>query len=69
MRILITGASGFIGNYVIKESLKLNEFEMIVTSNDSIERIKQFEWYEDVEFIEQDLNEKKENYFKKFLQI
>lgn len=66
MRVLITGASGFIGNHIIKEFLKLNEFGIIATSNDSIERIKQFEWYRDVEFIEQDLNETQENYYKFF---
>lgn len=66
MRVLITGASGFIGNHIVKELLKLNEFEIIASSNDSIERIKQFDWYEDVEFIEQDLNEKKENYYNFF---
>ena len=66
MRVLITGASGFIGNHIVKELLKLNEFEIIASSNDSIERIKQFEWYEDVEFIEQNLNEKKENYYNFF---
>lgn len=66
MRVLITGASGFIGNHIVKELLKLNEFEIIASSNDSIERIKQFEWYEEVEFIEQDLNEEKENYYNFF---
>lgn len=66
MRILITGASGFIGNFVIKEFLKLNEFEIIATSNDSLDKIKQFEWYGDVEYIEQDLNEEKDNYFNFF---
>lgn len=64
MKILVTGATGFIGRYVIKELLKTNH-EIIATSRD-IEKAKEFDWFEKVEYIVYDLNEKKDNLFEFF---
>ncbi|MFX1310997.1 MAG: NAD-dependent epimerase/dehydratase family protein [Promethearchaeota archaeon] len=65
MKILVTGSTGFIGNYVIKELLKLKE-HMIITSSRNQEKAKGFPWYKDVTYIQCDLNKSKENYFEFF---
>lgn len=59
-KLLITGASGFIGNYVIKELLKYDKFEIITTAR-SKEKIKKKDWYDKVTFIEYDLNHRDDN--------
>ena len=41
MRILITGATGFIGNHLVKELLKDTKNEIIATSRD-IEKAKKY---------------------------
>ena len=46
MKILVTGATGFIGNYVIEELLK-QEFQVIATSR-NIEKAKEKSWFEKV---------------------
>ncbi|NVM34369.1 MAG: NAD(P)-dependent oxidoreductase [Candidatus Lokiarchaeota archaeon] len=66
MKILVTGATGFIGNYVIKELVKRNLFEIIATSLDPLNKVKNFEWFKDVKYIIQDLNKSKEDYFAFF---
>lgn len=63
MKILVTGATGFIGNYVIQELLN-NSHEVIATSIDS--DVKRFTWASDVHYIACNLNEEKKNYFRFF---
>ncbi len=63
MKILITGATGFIGNYTVKEMLKYKEHEIIATSIDNIQKAKDFEWFNNVTYICRDLNEKDQNYY------
>lgn len=48
-KILVTGATGFIGNYVIKELLKLN-VEVIATSA-SFNKASDFGWFSKVKYI------------------
>lgn len=60
MKVLVTGSSGFIGNYVVKELLKRNN-SVIATSTDK-EKIRKMEWYNDVEYISCDLKTHKDFY-------
>ena len=66
MKLLVSGATGFIGNYVIKELLKCNDIEVIATSLDPITKVRNKEWFKAVKYKAQDLNEVKENYFAFF---
>ncbi len=66
MKVLVSGATGFIGNYVIIELLKWNDIEVIATSLDPITKVNNKEWFKDVKYKAQDLNEDKENYFTFF---
>ena len=68
MRVLVTGATGFIGNNLIKELLNLSNVEIITTSRD-IEKAKKFDWFVKTEHIPFDIDNNEElnlfNYFKK----
>lgn len=55
MRVLVTGATGFVGNYVIKELLTRG-IEVIATSLDSCADAKKFDWFNDVTYIEKDIS-------------
>jgi len=48
-KILVTGATGFIGNYVIEELLK-NNWNVIATSTNK-EKAKNFSWFSHVHYI------------------
>lgn len=61
MKILVTGATGFIGNYVVEELLKY-EHRIIATSIDHKNQI-QFSWIEKVDYIQADLNSDKNDWF------
>ena len=65
-KVLVTGATGFIGHHVIQELLK-NNVEIIATSS-NIEKAKKFSWFNKVSYIELDFNDlnKSTNYFKYF---
>lgn len=54
MKILVTGASGFLGNYVIDQLLQRNH-EVIASSRTS-EKIEHKSWFKHVAFIPFDLN-------------
>ena len=54
MRVLVTGVTGFLGNYVVNKLLEGGN-EVIATSR-SKEKAKGFSWFNKVEFIEFDLN-------------
>jgi len=49
-KILVTGATGFIGNFVIKALLEW-EFDVIATSSDA-EKAKTYDWYRKVSYKE-----------------
>ena len=55
MKILVTGATGFIGNHLINELLKNKSFNLIVTSR-NIDKAKKFDWFNKVKYVEYDLN-------------
>jgi nucleoside-diphosphate-sugar epimerase len=56
MKILITGATGFIGCHLIRELLK-SESNQIVATSRSVDKAKKFDWFSEVEYIEYDFNE------------
>jgi nucleoside-diphosphate-sugar epimerase len=64
MKILITGATGFIGNYVVSELLNKN-FDIITTGIESKKKFRK-EWLEKVIYIQADLNEIREDWFTLF---
>ena len=64
MKILVTGATGFIGNYVVNELLRHN-CDIIATSIDPADTIL-YPWLSRVKYIPCDLNLEKNNYFTFF---
>jgi len=64
MKILVTGASGFIGNHVVEELLK-HEHEITATAIEQPQKIC-FSWIEKVNYVQTDLNDAKENWFTFF---
>jgi len=65
MKILITGATGFIGNNVVEKLLKNKDHEIIANSRNQ-DKAKTFKWFNKVKYINCDLNDNKENYFTFF---
>jgi len=65
-KVLLTGASGFIGNYVIAELLKRGD-TVIATSRDKNKAAK-LEWFSQVQYISCDLSVSQENFFQFFKQ-
>jgi dTDP-6-deoxy-L-talose 4-dehydrogenase (NAD+) len=66
LKIVVTGATGFIGNHLIKELLKDMNNEVIATSRDT-EKAKKYEWFTKVKYISYDLDSLEEiNLFEYF---
>ena len=59
MKVLVTGATGFIGDHVINTLLKKN-VEVVATSND-LKKAKASGWYDKTEFIEFDINNSRDH--------
>jgi nucleoside-diphosphate-sugar epimerase len=55
MKILVTGATGFIGNHLIRELLK-NKSNQVVATSRSANKAKKFDWFPKVKYIEYDVN-------------
>ena len=55
MKILITGATGFIGSHLIFELLK-NKSNKIIATSKSTNKAMKFGWYSKVKYIEFDFN-------------
>ena len=66
MKVLVTGATGFIGSYVVKELLK-QQHHVIATSRDQ-NKARSYEWFSQVQYIPCDLNVVQENFFQFFQQ-
>ena len=66
MKILITGATGFIGSHLIFELLK-NKSNKIIATSKSTNKAMKFGWYSKVKYIEFDFNNyKDENLYSLF---
>ena len=48
-KVLVTGATGFIGNYVVEELLKRNY--IVVATSSSLEKAETFPWFSRVQYI------------------
>ena len=68
MRILVTGATGFIGNNLVNELLKDKNIEIISTSRCN-KKASKFDWFSKVKHIPYDINSNKDlnlfDYFDK----
>src|SRR5688500_14906361 len=53
-KILVTGATGFIGNYVVRELLKRN-YQVIATSSNII-KAEKANWFPSVEYVNADIS-------------
>jgi dTDP-6-deoxy-L-talose 4-dehydrogenase (NAD+) len=65
-KVLVTGATGFIGNYVVEELLR-QSYTVIATSLNE-QKAKSFPWFSKISYVPFDLNsfEDKKNYFQFF---
>jgi dTDP-6-deoxy-L-talose 4-dehydrogenase (NAD+) len=67
MRILITGATGFIGRHVVEHLLSLGKHEIIATATKSKEDAEYiFPTLKKTEYIQKNLNDKEDNYYAFF---
>ncbi len=66
MKILITGATGFIGNYTVNELLKYKEHEIIATSIDNVQEVEDLNWFKNVTYMCCDLNDEDQNFYSLF---
>lgn len=64
MKVLVTGATGFIGRYVVNELLR-SKCHIIATSRNQ-DKARSYKWYSRVEYIPCDLNEVSEDFFQLF---
>jgi nucleoside-diphosphate-sugar epimerase len=64
-KILVTGATGFIGSQVIEELLKKRELQIIATARCEL-KARTFSWYKHVIFIPYDIQDKKSSLLKFF---
>jgi nucleoside-diphosphate-sugar epimerase len=64
MKILVTGATGFIGNHVILKLLETKN-KVIATSKNK-NKAKSYKWFNKVKYISYDFNEKRTNLYSHF---
>jgi nucleoside-diphosphate-sugar epimerase len=66
MKVLVTGATGFIGNYVVQELLSRN-IAVIATST-NLEKAKQQAWFSKVKYVQHDISNNAVDTFQLFNQ-
>ena len=64
MRVLVTGATGFVGRYVVRELLS-RDCDVIASSTSTI-KAHGNDWFEKVEYIQCDLNVPQDDFFEFF---
>lgn len=64
MRVLVTGATGFVGNYVVRELLK--QSHQVITTSKNSQKARMYEWFSQVQYVPYDLNVVRENLFQFF---
>lgn len=62
MKVIVTGGTGFIGNYIVKQLLQ-HDIDVIVTGT-NIKEANCRDWFTKVDFIELDINKPLTNVFK-----
>jgi nucleoside-diphosphate-sugar epimerase len=67
MKILVTGATGFIGTHVINELLSNYDCDIMATSS-NLDKAKKCQWFEHVQYYEYDINNAHKNCFDFFKQ-
>lgn len=68
MNVLVTGATGFIGNYVIDYLLKSDKSISITATSKSLEKAKCFTWFDSLNYVPYDINLYSTNYRGLFVQ-
>jgi len=66
MKVLVTGATGFVGRYVVNELLRY-EHHVIATSR-NLDKARSYGWFSEVQYIPYNLNVVQENFFQFFQQ-
>ncbi|GAI88493.1 unnamed protein product, partial [marine sediment metagenome] len=66
MKVLVTGATGFIGRYVVKELLKYHHY--IIATSRNAKKAKSCDWFSQVQYIPCDLNVVQDSFFDFFHQ-
>jgi cephalosporin hydroxylase/nucleoside-diphosphate-sugar epimerase len=65
MKVLVTGATGFIGSYVIDELLKRNH--QVIATSSSLQKASERSWFHKVTFVQHDIqSEQADNLYEKF---
>lgn len=64
MKILVTGATGFIGSYVVRQLL--NQKHNVIATGKFPEEIKAHDWASRVQYIPCDINKNQSNFFEFF---